>query len=290
MIRTVSRFFLHSPKTKNIMAKYSFREQVVAITGASSGIGKELALRLAGEGAWLALGARNGEKLKEVARACREKGGKALAVTLDVAEKESCRHFMEKTAEVYGKIDVLVNNAGISMWAYFEEFTELTPFEEIMQVNYFGSLYCTFYALPHLKKSKGRIVGVSSLTGKTGVPTRSGYAASKHAMAGFFDTLRIELKETGVSVTMVYPGFVATDVRKRAFGPDGKSLDDSPLDETRTMTVEKCVDLMLPAIKNRKRELVMTTKGKLGLWLKLLAPALVDKIALNAVSKAKNTR
>jgi short-subunit dehydrogenase len=271
------------------MAKNSLREKVVAITGASSGIGKELALRMAGEGARLALGARNREKLEKAAAACREKGVEAIAIPLDVAKKESCRNFIEKTVEYYGRLDILVNNAGISMWAYFEEFTDLTPFEEIMQVNYFGSLYCTHYALPYLKKSKGQIVGVSSLTGKTGVPTRSGYAASKHAMAGFFDTLRIELKDSGISVTMIYPGFVSTEVRKRAVGPDGKPLKESPLDETATMTVEKCVDLMMPAIKKRKREVVMTAKAKAGLWLKLLAPGWVDRMALKAVRRKKTT-
>ncbi len=271
------------------MAKYSFQDQVVIITGASAGIGKELALQLAEKGAWLALGARNLEKLEAVADMCLQKGGRALVARLDVADKESCRVFIEKTVDEYGRIDLLVNNAGISMWAYFEEFTDLRPFEQIMQVNYFGSLYCTFYALPYLRKTKGRLVGISSLTGKTGVPTRSGYAASKHAVAGFFDTLRIELKNTGVSVTMIYPGFVATDVRKLAMGSNGKSLGKSPLDESGTMTVEKCVNLMIPAIANRKRELVMTLKGKLGLWLKLIAPGLVDRIALKAVSK-KNTK
>ncbi len=269
------------------MAKYSFQDQVVLITGASSGIGKELALQLAEKGALLALGARHLEKLEAVAKSCLQKGGRALAVQLDVADKENCRVFIEKTVDEYGKIDLLVNNAGISMWAYFEEFTDLTPFEQIMQVNYFGSLYCTFYALPYLRKTNGRLVGISSLTGKTGVPTRSGYAASKHAVAGFFDTLRIELKNTGVSVTMIYPGFVATDVRRLAMGSDGKSLGRSPLDESGTMTVEKCVNLMIPAIASRKRELVMTLKGKLGLWLKLIAPGLVDRIALKAVSKKK---
>ncbi len=265
------------------MAKYSFQGQVVVITGASAGIGRELALQLAAKGASLALCARNLEKLEAVAEICRQAGGRALAVHLDISDKEGCRIFIERAVDEYGKIDLLVNNAGISMWAYFEEFTDLTPFEQIMQVNYFGSLYCTFYALPYLRKTKGRLVGISSLAGKTGVPTRSGYAASKHAVAGFFDTLRIELKDTGVSVTMIYPGFVATDVRKLAMGSDGKSLGKSPLDETGTMTVEKCVNLMIPAIANRKRELVMTLKGKLGLWLKLIAPRLVDRIALKAV-------
>ena len=265
----------------------AFHNKVIVITGASSGIGKELAIRLAEKGALLALGARNLKKQEETAEYCRQKGGKAFAFQLDVAQKESCRNFIEKTVETYGRIDILVNNAGISMWAYFDEFTDITPFEEIMQVNYFGSLYCTFYALPYLKQTKGQLVGVSSLTGKTGVPTRSGYAASKHAMAGFFDTLRIELKNTGVGVTMIYPGFVATEVRKRAFGVDGKPLDESPLDESSTMTVKKCVDLMIPAIAKRKREVVMTTRAKAGLWLKLLFPGWVDHIALKAVSKKK---
>lgn len=267
------------------MVKYSFRHQVVVITGASSGIGKELALQLAARGSVLALGARNLKKLEAVAETCRKKGGKTLAIYLDVSDKENCRTFIEKTVEEFGKIDILINNAGISMWAYFEEFNDVTPFEKIMQVNYFGSLYCTFYALPYLKKTQGRLVGMSSLTGKTGVPTRSGYAASKHAVAGFFDTLRIELKKTGVSVTMIYPGFVATNVRKLALGANGKSLNKSPLDESGTMSVEKSVDLMLPAIAKRKRELVMTLKARLGLWLKLMAPGLVDRIALKAVTK-----
>ncbi len=271
------------------MDKNVFHNEVILITGASSGIGKELALRLAQKGARLVLGARNKEKLEKVAEACRQSEGEALAVVLDVADKTSCRQFIDAAVERFGRIDRLVNNAGISMWAYFEEFTDLTPFEEIIQINYLGSVYCTFYALPYLKKVKGHLVGVSSLTGKTGVPTRSGYAASKHAMAGFFDTLRIELREKGVDVTMIYPGFVATDVRKRALGADGRPLDESPLDEKNaTMSVQKCVDLMMPAIAKRKRELVMTTKGKLGLWLKLLAPSLVDKIALHAVSKGKS--
>ncbi len=270
------------------MAENVFQNEVILITGASSGIGKELALRLAQKGAHLVLGARNKAKLEEVALTCKRLGGEALAVALDVAEKESCRNFVDAAMEKYGRIDRLVNNAGISMWAYFEEFTDPSPFEKIMQVNYLGSVYCTFYALPHLKKTKGQVVGISSLTGKTGVPTRSGYAASKHAMAGFFDTLRIELKDKGVSVTMIYPGFVATDVRKRALGADGNPLNESPLDETATMSVQKCVDIMLPVIAKRKRELVMTTKARFGLWLKLLAPGLVDKIALNAVSKGKN--
>jgi short-subunit dehydrogenase len=266
-----------------------FKDNVVIITGASSGIGEELAYRLAGQGACLALAARNGELLEEVAEKCRDKGGKAIAIPTDVAEEAQCKNLIDRTIGKFGRLDTLVNNAGITMWAKFEDLEDLSYVEKIMQVNYFGSVYCTHYALSHLKQSKGRIVGVSSLTGKTGVPTRSGYAASKHAMAGFFDTLRIELAEYGITVTMIYPGFVATDVRNRAFGADGKPLgtENNPVQEDKVMTVEKCVDIMLNAMEKRKREVVMTTRAKIGLWLKLIAPSMIDNIARKAIERGK---
>jgi len=201
------------------MNNASFRENVVVITGASSGIGRELAFQLADQGAWLSLAARNAERLESAAAQCRERGGKALVVPTDVSQQGQCRNLIERTVAEYDRIDALINNAGITMWARFDELQDLSLLEWIMQVNYLGSLYCTYYALPYLKQTRGRIVGVSSLTGKTGVPTRSGYAASKHAMVGFFDSLRIELADDGVSVTMIYPGFVATEARKRALGP-----------------------------------------------------------------------
>jgi short-subunit dehydrogenase len=184
------------------MIKASFRENVVVITGASSGIGRELAFQLADQGAWLSLAARNAERLDAAAAQSRERGGKALIVPTDVSQQSQCRNLIERTVAEYHRIDTLINNAGITMWARFEEIQDLSLLEWIMQVNYLGSLYCTYYALPYLKHTRGRIVGVSSLTGKTGVPTRSGYAASKHAMAGFFDSLRIELADDGVSVTI----------------------------------------------------------------------------------------
>ena len=264
-----------------------FKDKVVIITGASSGIGKELALRLARQGARLSLAARNEEKLEAVAAACREQTSYVLSVPTDVADKKQCQHLINETVRAFETIDILVNNAGITMWSYFEAVEELKVLEDIMQVNYFGSVYCTHYALPYLIESKGQIVGVSSLTGKTGVPTRSGYGASKHAMAGFFDTLRIELQEKDVAVTMIYPGFVSTEVRERAMGPDGKPIGKSPVKEGKVMTVKTCVDIMMPVIAKRKREEIMTFRGKAGLWLKLLAPKLVDNIALRAIRSGK---
>jgi short-subunit dehydrogenase len=260
-----------------------FSEKVVIVTGASSGIGQQLALHLARYGAKLALAARNVQKLENVARECHQQGAQPLVVATDVTQQPQCENLIKRTVDEFGCIDTLINNAGVTMCARFDEMQDLTAMEQIMRVNYFGSSYCTYYALPYLKKSNGSIVGISSLTGKTGVPTRSFYAASKHAMAGFFDSLRIELADSGVSVTMVYPGFVATEVRKRAFGTNSTSSGRSPLNEPEVMTAETCAQLILNATAQRKRELVMTFGGRLGLWLKLIAPGLTDRIARRAI-------
>jgi NAD(P)-dependent dehydrogenase (short-subunit alcohol dehydrogenase family) len=269
------------------MARFEFQGKVILITGASSGIGRELAHQLAARGARLGLAGRNVARLEAARDECEGLGGKAIAVPTDVTQRDQCESFIRRSAQEFGRIDGLVNNAGITMWAKFEEVDDLTPFERIMQTNYFGSLYCTHYALPYLKQTQGIIVGISSLTGKTGVPTRSGYAASKHAMAGFFDSLRIELAGSGVSVTMIYPGFVASKVRQRAAGPDGKPLGVSPVKEGEVMPVEMCARLIVRAMSRRQREEVMTLRGKVGLWLKLVAPGLVDRIAVKAIQGGK---
>ena len=269
------------------MAKVEFRDRVVLITGASSGIGRELGLQLAGQGAWLALAARDAGRLEAVAAECTALGGKAVAVPADVGEKAQCEALVARTVEAYGRLDALVNNAGITMWAKFDELSDPSLLEPIMRVNFFGSVYCTYYALPHLKRTRGLIVGISSLTGKTGVPTRSGYAASKHAMAGFFDSLRIELAPTGVGVTVIYPGFVTTEVRERALGPDGRPLGVSPVQEEKVMSVERCARIILKAMERRRREVVMTARGKAGMWVKLVAPGLVDRIALRAIQRGR---
>ena len=269
------------------MGNMHFKDKVVVITGASSGIGRELAYRLAAQGARLSLAARDAAALEAVREKSEALGGQAIIVPTDVAEQVQCESLMRKTVEQFKGIDILVNNAGISMWATFDEVTDLSIYEKIMRVNYLGSVHCTYYALPYLKTSRGQIVGVSSLTGKNGVPTRSGYAASKHAMVGFFDTLRIELADDGVDVTMIYPDFVATETRVRAFGPDGKPLGESPVREGEIMTVEKCVDLMLPAIQKRVRELVMTFRAKVGQYVKPFAPKLIDNIARRAIEAGK---
>ena len=263
------------------------KDKVVVITGASKGIGAELARQLAAKGAKLVLAARNVKELEAVADDCKKSGAAVITVKADVAIERDCAAIMSGAALAFGGIDVLVNNAGATMWARFEDIEDLSILERIMQVNYMGAVYCTRHALPYLRQSHGVLVGISSLAGRTGVPTRTGYSASKHAMTGFFDSLRIELADSGVAVTMIYPGFVATGIRENATGPDGKPIQVDPVKEGDVMGVEECVRLIVAAIENRKREVVMTARGKIGLWLKLLAPSLVDRIARRAVEKGR---
>jgi short-subunit dehydrogenase len=250
------------------------------ITGASSGIGAELALAWAKRGDNVVLAARSEKDLEALAKRC---GPNALAVKTDVTDPAQCEAMVKAAVDRFGGIDVLVANAGISMWARFRDVTDLSMFERIMRVNYLGTVYSTHFALPHLIARRGLIVGISSLTGKTGVPTRTGYAASKHAMQGFLDSLRIELEGTGVDVTIVSPGFVKTDIRSKVLGPDGKPREASPRDESVGMSVEECTAIIVRAVDRRTREVVMTTRAKIGLWLKLVAPRAVDRIALRAV-------
>jgi short-subunit dehydrogenase len=166
-----------------------------------------------------------------------------------------------------------------------EDVEDFSWYEAMMRVNYFGSLWCSRYALSHLKARRGLLVGVCSLAGKHGIPGRTAYSPSKFAQAAFFEALRIELRGSGVDVTVVFPGVVATDIRIHGYGPDGKAAGASGLDERGAMPVEECVRLIVSAMATRRRELVMTAQGKLGQWMKLIAPSLVDRIALAALRK-----
>lgn len=261
----------------------TFANKTIILTGASVGIGRSLAISLAQQGASLVLAARNQVGLEETVAACTKQGGKAIAVSTDVTQPEACQQLVEKAIAAFGQIDVLVNNAGISMLTRFDEITDLSIFEQVMQVNYLGAVYCTHYALPYLKANRGLLVAISSLCGKTAVPTRTGYVASKHAMQGFFDTLRIELRGSGVDVLVVSPGFVATDIRQRALGANGQPLGQSPRDESKgNMSVEECVHQIVWAMERRKREHIMTLKGKVTPWAKLILPELIDRIAAYA--------
>jgi short-subunit dehydrogenase len=272
---------------KEAMDKTTFKDLVVIVTGASSGIGREVARQLAAQGACLALAARRTDQLESAAADCRSLGAKVMTFAMDVSDANLCKELVERTVKEYGKIDMLVNNAGITMWVKLEDVQDISIYEKIIRINYLGSVYCTYYALPYLKQTGGRIVGISSLAGKNGVPTRSGYAASKHALAGFYDSLRIELSGSGVSVTTVYPGFVATGAQARAFGADGKPIGGTPIRDAEVMQPPECAAIILQAAAQRKRDEVMTLRGKLGIWLKLIAPGLVDRIARQAIQKGR---
>lgn len=264
-----------------------FRDNVVVLTGGSSGIGREIAYLLAAQGARLILAARDAALLETVAGECRRRGGQAIGLPTDVSVESDCAALIQRAVKDHGRIDTLINNAGISMHARFDELETLEPVERLMRINYLGSVYCTHYALPHLKQSRGRIVAVSSLAGKTGVPMHTAYCGSKHAMAGFFDALRLEVAPAGISVTVVFPGFVATEIGTRAIGPRGIVLGNRPVRDEMVMSAQKCARLIVKAAENRKRQLVMTARGKIGQWIKLAAPSLVDRIAMRVVERGR---
>jgi short-subunit dehydrogenase len=262
----------------------TFGGKVVVITGASDGIGAELARQLAPTRTRLVLAARRVDALATVAADCEARGAQTLVVATDVGVEADCARLIAAAVERFGAIDVLVNNAGVSGHAMFADVTDFGWYEDMMRVNFFGALWCTRHALPYIEASRGLIVGVSSLAGKVGVPGRTAYSPSKFAMAGFFEALRTELAP-GVAITMIFPGIVATETRRRGYGPDGRPARVSGLDERGAMPVDVCVRQMIDAMRDRRRELVMTGRGRLGLWLKLIAPALVDRMAKAALVK-----
>jgi short-subunit dehydrogenase len=262
--------------------------QSIVVTGASSGIGKALCLALAPQRPRLVLAARDAARLEEVATQCRAAGAEALVVPTDVTSTDECRRLIARTVEAFGALHVLVNNAGISMAARFDATTDLSVYERLMKVNYLGCVYPTHYALPHLKKSRGQIVVMSSLAGLNGVPTGTGYAASKHAVFGFFDSLRIELDGTGVSVTIVAPYFVLSEIHRRSAGPDGKPVGKSSMQEDKIMTAETCALLTVKGMERRERLVITNWRGvRLSRLLRVLAPGVADRLALKAVREGR---
>jgi short-subunit dehydrogenase len=260
----------------------------IIITGASDGIGAEIARQLARthhEQLQLVLAARDAAKLEAVALECRAAKAQVLVVRTDVAEQAQCRALIAQAVQAFGGIDCLINNAGISAHAMLADVSaeHLQWYEQLMRVNLWGSVWCTHAALPHLQASRGRIVAVSSLAGLVGVPGRTAYSASKFAMVGFFEALRAELKPRGVSVTLAYPGVVDTRIRYHGYNAQGQAAGVSGLKEDNAMSVAQCAHLIIRGMHARQREVVMTAKGKLGRWIKLIAPGWVENMALAAV-------
>lgn len=260
------------------------KDKVVIITGASSGIGKALAEKYAHEGSKVVLAARSVDKLQEVADGIAAGGGEALCVPCDVTRYGDCVELMALTVRRFGGIDVLINNAGISMRAMLRD-CDPGVIEQVMQINFNGTLYCTKAALDHIVASKGSIVGVSSIAGYRGLPGRSGYCASKFAMHGFLESVRTELLKTGVHVMVACPGFTSSNIRNVALGADGVAQRENPLDEGKLMPAEMVADIIYGAVVRRRRSVTMTRQGRMTVFLNKWLPKLMDKMVWKHYSK-----
>lgn len=261
-----------------------FQNKVVVITGASSGIGRASALEFATQGARVVLAARRRNTLLELERQIRDMGGEAISVITDVKRISDCERLMNEALEAYGQIDVLINNAGISMRATFEEL-ELEVIKELMDTNFFGAVYCTKFALPHLLKQKGTVIGISSITGLAPLPGRSGYVASKHAMDGFLNTLRLENMDKGLNVLLVHPGYTSSEIREKALDGHCFPQGESSRDEERMMSSERVAWYIARATYRRERDLVLTSQGKMVVWLHKNFPGITDRIIVYQMSK-----
>lgn len=265
-----------------------FKNKVVIITGASSGIGKACAEEFAKRGANLVLGARQYVTLCEITADLETRYGiRAIAVQTDVSKEEDCEVLIKNALVTFNKIDILVNNAGLSMRALFNDL-DLSVLKNLMDVNFWGTVYCTKYALPEILKTQGSVIGVSSIAGYRGLPGRTGYSASKFAMNGFMESLRTELLKTGVHVMVACPGFTASNIRVTALAKDGASHGETSMEEGKMMSAEEVATRIVDGIAARKRTLVMTGQGKLTVWINKLLPALADKLVFNHFTKEKN--
>ncbi|MCL4103792.1 UNVERIFIED_CONTAM: hypothetical protein GTU68_029109, partial [Idotea baltica] len=263
----------------------ALKDKVVIVTGASSGIGKALAYRYHSAGSKVVLAARRTEALESIANDLSANGGeKPLCVKTDVTKKEDCNNLIAKTLEKHGRIDILINNAGISMRALLES-TEVEVIERVMQVNFYGALYCTKAALEAIIKSKGSIVNVSSIAGFRGLPGRTGYSASKFALHGLMESLRTELLKKGVHVLVAAPGFTESNIRKSALVSDGSHQGDTPLKEDKLMSAEEVADHIHRAVVKRKRTLVLTRQGKLTVFMNKFFPKFMDGAVYKHFSK-----
>ncbi|MCB0410397.1 MAG: SDR family oxidoreductase [Flavobacteriales bacterium] len=264
------------------------KNKVVIITGASSGIGLACAEKFGAMGAKLVMAARNIEKLNAVAEELRKKNIEVLAFKCDVSKQEDCFQLINATIQKFNRIDVLINNAGISMRALFND-ADIKVIEQVMNINFWGTVYCTKFALPYLLKSKGSVVGVSSIAGYVGLPARTGYSASKYAMQGFLDALRTENLKTGLHVMVACPGFTSSNIRNTALSADGSSQGESPREEGKMMTPDEVANYIYDGIVKRKRTLVLTSEGKLAVFLGKLFPKFVEKQVFKKMEKEPNS-
>lgn len=252
-----------------------FQNKVVAITGGTDGIGRALVETLIGMGAKVATCGRNHDKLYALQAAFP--AAHLHTTVTDVSKENDCRRFVESTIKAFGGIDILINNAGISMRALLKD-AEMEVIQKVMDINFYGTVYCTKYALNSILERKGTIVGVSSIAGYRGLPGRSGYSASKFAVQGWLEAVRTELLGDGVHVMWVCPGFTTSNIRHAALDPKGQSYGETPMDEGKMMSAEECANHILTAIRKKKRTLVLTFTGKRTVFLQKFFPGLADKL------------
>lgn len=264
------------------------KDKVVIITGASSGIGEACAFAFGKAGAKVVITGRNAIKLEEVSHRLAQEDIENLTFVADVSQEESNKALVAQTIQQYGKIDVLINNAGISMRALFEDL-ETKVFRKVMDINFYGTIYATKYCLPHILASKGSIVGVSSINGYRGTPARTAYTASKYAMQGFLEALRTEVMHRGVHVLVACPGFTNSNIRNAALTADGSAQGESPREEEKMMSSEEVATAILKATQKRKRDIILTSQGKLVVFLNKWMPKMMDKIVYNHMAKEKDS-
>lgn len=260
------------------------KDKVVIITGGSSGIGRALAYEFGKKGAKILITGRSEAPLVETAAALQKEGIFITTLKADVTKEEDNERMAAEAIRVYGKIDVLIANAGISMRALFDE-VKMDVIKQVMDINFYGVLYATKYCLPEILKNKGSIVGMSSIAGFRGLPGRTGYSASKFALNGFLEVLRTEHLKTGVHVLTACPGFTASNIRKRSLTKDGSQQGESPRQEEKMMSAEKCAAHIYQAVIKRKRTLVLTTQGKMAVLINKWWPSLADKLVYNVMAK-----
>jgi short-subunit dehydrogenase len=264
--------------------KKLFKDKVVIVTGASSGIGKAIACEFALNGSKVVLAARTEVKLHEIAEEILLFGGVAIVVKTDVSIEKDCKKLVDLTIEKFGRIDILVNNAGLSMRAAFID-VDVKVLHRLMNVNFWGTVYCTKFALPYLIESKGSLIGVSSVAGFHGLPGRTGYSASKFAIHGFLETIRIENLRTGLHVMIIAPGFTSTEIRKHALTANGEEQGESPRNEKKLMSPEYVAKWVLKGIRKKKRNKLLTWEGRLTALFQRIIPTVVDRAYYYEMSK-----
>lgn len=266
------------------------RGKTALITGASSGLGRALAAALAKEGVNLILSGRSEEKLNETENFIKKYNVSTVIIPADLTNQDDIKNLIESGCKYFGSIDYLILNAGISMWSKFEDIKEPSLFENLINVNYLGAVYCTFYAIPYLIKSKGLIVAITSIQSKISVPNHTGYVASKHALYGFFNTLRMELEDKNVDVLTVLPHWIkGTNLRENALNAFGKKQEDGlPAHTGESISLEVCTEKIIGGMKKRKKEIIIPFKLKILTWLNVLYRKLAEKIIKNKTKEQQS--